>query len=134
MKSDVYERITTKIVSDLEAGVRPWLKPWNAEHAAGRITRPLRGNGISYRGINILMLWGEAMAKGYTAPIWTTFKQAWEMDLHSSHTAKLCVISSKKISVLASLNHSWGEWGHDLKDSQRANLISDAAYRYTGTP
>ena len=27
------------------------VKPWNAEHAAGRITRPLRANGIPYQGI-----------------------------------------------------------------------------------
>ena len=46
MKADVYERITAQIVSELEKGVRPWFKPWNAEHAAGRITRPLRSNGI----------------------------------------------------------------------------------------
>src|SRR6185312_13920751 len=82
MKSDVYERITTSIVSDLEKGVRPWFKPWNAEHAAGRITRPLRGNGIPYRGINVVMLWSEAMAKGYVAPIWMTFKQALELSAH----------------------------------------------------
>jgi hypothetical protein len=56
------------------------LKPWNAEHAGGRITLPLRANGIPCRGINILMLWGEAMAKGYTAPIWMTFKQALELN------------------------------------------------------
>ena len=41
----------------LEQGVRPWVKPWNAEHAAGRITRPLRYNGQPYSGINILSLW-----------------------------------------------------------------------------
>lgn len=82
MKSDVYERITTSIVGELEKGVRPWFKPWNAEHAAGRITRPLRGNGIPYRGINVLMLWSEAMAKGYVAPIWMTFKQALELNAH----------------------------------------------------
>ena len=52
----------------LEQGVRPWHKPWNAEHAAGRITRPLRGNGIPYQGINVLMLWGAAMERGYAAP------------------------------------------------------------------
>ena len=61
---DVYERITGQIVTELEKGVRPWFKPWNAEHAAGRITRPLRSNGIPYRGINVLMLWSEAMTKG----------------------------------------------------------------------
>lgn len=82
MKQDVYERITAKIIADLEQGVRPWLKPWNAGHAAGRITRPLRSNGIPYRGINIVMLWMEAMEKGYSAPIWMTFKQALELGAH----------------------------------------------------
>jgi antirestriction protein ArdC len=82
MRTDVYQKITDRIVSELEQGVRPWLKPWNAEHAAGRITRPLRGNGIPYRGINILMLWSAAMEKGFAAPIWMTFKQALEFNAH----------------------------------------------------
>src|SRR5882757_7843504 len=82
MKTDVYQRITDQIVSDLEKGVRPWFKPWNVEHAAGRITRPLRGNGIPYQGINVLMLWSAAMAKGYAAPIWMTFRQALELKAH----------------------------------------------------
>lgn len=82
MRTDVYERITNQIVAELEQGVRPWLKPWNAEHAAGRITRPLRSNGIPYRGINVLMLWSESVAKGFAAPIWMTFKQALELNAH----------------------------------------------------
>jgi antirestriction protein ArdC len=82
MRTDVYQRITDQIVSDLEKGVRPWFKPWNIEHAAGRITRPLRGNGIPYQGINVLMLWSAALAKGYAAPIWMTFKQALEFKAH----------------------------------------------------
>jgi len=76
MKSDIYQRVTDSIVASLETGIRPWSKPWNGEHAAGRITRPLRGNGVPYRGINIIMLWGAATEKGYSAPIWLTFKQA----------------------------------------------------------
>jgi antirestriction protein ArdC len=82
MRTDVYEKITNQIVSELEKGVRPWLKPWNAEHAAGRITRPLRGNGIPYQGINVLMLWSVAMERGYAAPIWMTFRQALELKAH----------------------------------------------------
>ncbi len=82
MRTDVYERVTRQIVSELEKGVRPWLKPWSGEHAAGRITRPLRANGIPYRGINIIMLWSAAMEKGYAAPIWMTFKQALELNAH----------------------------------------------------
>jgi len=76
MKIDIYQTITDKIVAQLEQGNRPWFKPWSAEHAAGRITRPLRWNGQPYNGINILMLWMTAEAKGYNAPIWMTFKQA----------------------------------------------------------
>ena len=33
-RQDVYSRITSQIVGSLERGVRPWLKPLNAEHAA----------------------------------------------------------------------------------------------------
>ena len=82
MKADVYTRITDKIVSDLEQGVRTWLKPWNAEHAAGRITRPLRHNGQPYNGINILMLWATAVERGFAAPIWMTYRQAIELGAH----------------------------------------------------
>lgn len=82
MKTDVYERVTSKIIAALEQGIRPWHQPWNAEHAAGRINRPLRANGIPYQGINVIMLWSEAVAKGYTAPIWMTFKQALELNAH----------------------------------------------------
>jgi antirestriction protein ArdC len=79
MKADVYEKITGRIVAELEQGVIPWHKPWNAEHAAGRITRPLRHNGQPYQGINVVMLWSEAVTRGYAAPIWMTFKQAQEL-------------------------------------------------------
>ena len=79
MKTDVYQKITDQIVAALETGVRPWHQPWKAEHSAGRITRPLRGNGIPYQGINVLMLWSAAIEKGYAAPIWMTFKQAIEL-------------------------------------------------------
>ncbi len=82
MKSDLYQSVTDKIVSSLEQGVRPWMQPWSAEHAAGRITRPLRANGVAYQGINVLVLWSEAMSKGYSAPIWMTFRQALELNAH----------------------------------------------------
>ncbi len=79
MTTDIYQRVTDQIVAELEKGVRPWFRPWNAEHAAGRITRPLRANGIPYRGINVLMLWGAATAQGFAAPLWLTYKQAQEL-------------------------------------------------------
>jgi antirestriction protein ArdC len=81
-RQDVYTRITDKIIASLEQGVRPWIKPWDAEQAAGRITRPLRHNGQPYSAINILMLWAASIEQGFAAPMWMTFKQAQELSAH----------------------------------------------------
>src|SRR5690349_17086380 len=97
---DVYARVTARIIADLEKGVRPWTKPWNAEHAAGRITRPLRHNGQPYSGINILMLWGASVKQGFTAPIWMTYKQAAEFGAHVRKGEKgSLVVYANKITV-----------------------------------
>src|ERR1700678_2648828 len=79
VRADIYTRVTNAIIADLEQGVRPWLKPWNAEHSAGQITRPLRAGGQPYKGINVLMLWASALSQDFTAPIWMTFHQAKEL-------------------------------------------------------
>ena len=81
-RADIYARITDRIVADLERGVRPWVRPWNAVNAAGRITRPLRHNGMPYQGINVVLLWSEAVSRGFTSPMWMTFKQSLELGGH----------------------------------------------------
>ena len=55
------------------------MRPWSAAHAAGRITRPRRHNGVPYKGINVVMLWSAAVEKGYACPLWLTFRQALEL-------------------------------------------------------
>ncbi|QEE43294.1 DUF1738 domain-containing protein (plasmid) [Rhizobium sp. WL3] len=82
MKNDVYAEVTNKIIADLEKGDLTWLKPWNAGNTAGRITRPLRHNGLGYGGINVLMLWAAAIEAGYSSACWMTFKQARELGAH----------------------------------------------------
>ena len=37
---------------------------------------PIRHNGVAYRGVNILLLWIEAMRKGFGSPKWMTYNQA----------------------------------------------------------
>ncbi|SPH17922.1 DNA primase TraC [Defluviimonas aquaemixtae] len=81
-RQDIYSRITDQIASALEIGVKPWTQPWNAAHAAGPVSRPLRFNGEGYSGINVLTLWASAMERGFAAPIWMTFKQARELGGH----------------------------------------------------
>jgi antirestriction protein ArdC len=76
MTTDLYAKITDAIVAQLEAGVTPWSQPWSHGHAAGSVSRPLRHTGQAYRGINVLLLWMAAQVKGYSAPIWMTYRQA----------------------------------------------------------
>jgi antirestriction protein ArdC len=81
-RPDIYTSITNRIIEQLEQGTRPWLKPWNATHAAGRISRPLRHNAQPYSGINVIVLWMTAEMSGFLSPFWLTFKQALELGGH----------------------------------------------------
>lgn len=78
-KADLYTRVTDKIIADLEKGNLTWLQPWQAGHAAGSVSRPLRANGKPYQGINVIMLWASAIEQGFSCPIWLTYKQAHEL-------------------------------------------------------
>jgi antirestriction protein ArdC len=109
VRTDIYQRVTDSIVSQLERGVAPWLKPWNAEHAAGRITRPLRGNLVPYQGINVLMLWMEAIEKGFSAPIWMTFKQALELGAHVRKGEKGSLVVYASSITRTETNEATGE-------------------------
>lgn len=81
-RTDVYARVTDAIVAQLEAGVRPWIQPWSAGLFAGAVTRPLRAGGQPYSGVNVLLLWREAVAHGFAAPVWMTFRQALALGGH----------------------------------------------------
>lgn len=96
-RADLYARITQRIIAELEKGVRPWVQPWSSANIGGRITRPLRHNGEPYTGMNVLLLWSEAMARGYGAPIWMTFKQSVELGGHvrKGETASTVIYASR---------------------------------------
>lgn len=66
---DLYQVVTDEIIARLEAGTTPWHQPWLTN--AGL---PLRmSNRKPYRGLNVLLLGMQAMAKGYMSPWWGTF-------------------------------------------------------------
>jgi antirestriction protein ArdC len=66
------ETITQAIIERLEAGTRPWIRPWTGGGAA----RPLRACGTPYRGINTIWLWMAAEAAGFSSPTWLTYRKA----------------------------------------------------------
>ena len=71
----LYEEVTAKIVTQLEAGIFPWAQPWSSAAAVPGLPR----NAISgrpYSGINVLVLWGAVISGAYPSQDWLTFKQA----------------------------------------------------------
>jgi antirestriction protein ArdC len=71
--------VTAKIVAELEAGRFPWVQPWASRGEAAAIAAGLPKNaatGARYSGINILLLWGAAIERGFPLQTWVTFKQA----------------------------------------------------------
>ena len=74
-RRDIHAEITNKIVEELEAGTVPWLKPWKSNAAFEGMPYNLVSKR-SYSGINVLVLWAEALDRGYASSAWLTFNQA----------------------------------------------------------
>ena len=69
---DFYQDVTNRIVTSIEAGVVPWIRPWSVSDQ-----RPKNAaTGRLYRGINSLLLGLEAQAHGYASHAWLTYRQA----------------------------------------------------------
>jgi antirestriction protein ArdC len=69
---DIYQEVTDRIVEALESGVAPWVRPW-------QVGADFPRNGATkrpYHGINVLLLWMTAQARGYRSQDWYTFNQA----------------------------------------------------------
>jgi antirestriction protein ArdC len=71
----LYDEVTTKIITQLEAGRFPWAQPWSAVAAVPGLPR----NAVSgrvYSGVNVLILWGAVIEGCYPSQDWLTFRQA----------------------------------------------------------
>ena len=81
-----YHDLVARFITQLEAGTRPWSRSWVG--ADGRFARPLRHNGLPYRGVNVLSLWCAAEERGFSAQHWMTFNQAKEFNANVRKGAK----------------------------------------------
>lgn len=73
-KKDIFQQVTDVIVKAIEEGAGSYRMPWRT--SGGVPHSPI--NAVSkkpYRGINVLILWATAQAKGYTSGMWATYKQ-----------------------------------------------------------
>ena len=82
-RTSFYDDITNKIIAELEAGRFPWVQPWGTPSAKAQLALPKNASTSRiYSGINVLILWGEVIEKGYTGQSWLTFRQAQALGGH----------------------------------------------------
>ncbi len=74
-RSSLYGDVTAKIVAELEAGRVPWVQPWGRARASLGLPQNA-ATARRYSGINILILWGAVIERGFAAQSWLTFRQA----------------------------------------------------------
>ncbi len=74
-KGSLYQEVTDRIVSELEKGSFPWVQPWGAANAGLGLPKNA-ATARRYSGINILILWGSVIEKGFRGQNWLTFRQA----------------------------------------------------------
>ena len=76
-RANLYSEITDKIITELEAGRVPWVQPWGTAAAKAPLGLPKNAStGRTYSGINVLLLWGAVIERGFTGQSWLTFRQA----------------------------------------------------------
>lgn len=74
-KGSLYQEVTDRIISELEKGSFPWVQPWGAAKAGLGLPKNA-ATARRYSGINILILWGAVIEKGFRGQNWLTFRQA----------------------------------------------------------
>lgn len=63
-RTNLYDEVTRKIISELEAGRFPWVQPWSSSAAGGPGLPRNALTGRRYSGVNVLLLWGAAIEGG----------------------------------------------------------------------
>ena len=76
-RASLYTDITDKIIAELEAGRVPWVQPWGTAAAKAALAMPRNATTQRrYSGINVLILWGAVIERGFAGQSWLTFRQA----------------------------------------------------------
>jgi antirestriction protein ArdC len=76
-RASLYTEITDKIIAELEVGRVPWVQPWGTAAVKAPLAMPRNATTQRrYSGINILILWGAVIERGFAGQSWLTFRQA----------------------------------------------------------
>ena len=75
---DPMQEFADRIVSELERGIKPWVRPWDPDKAGGPQAPFNPVTGKHYHGVNVLLLGMDLRAFESGDPRWMTYQQAQE--------------------------------------------------------
>lgn len=90
--ADIQQIVTNKLIALIESGeLPPWQRPWNISQD-GMMPYNV-STSANYNGINILILWCEALERGFSSNGWVTYKQAQALggQVKKGETSTRCV-------------------------------------------
>ncbi len=114
---DIRQAITDKIIAMLEKGGNEARTRWT-KAAKNGFPRNAK-TGDAYRGVNVLILWDEAIERGYGSNVWMTYKQAEGIgaQVRKGEKAVMCAyfeLMKKKGAVVADQSEEEGKGGSFL--------------------
>jgi antirestriction protein ArdC len=98
MATDLYANVTARILTELENGTAPWVKPWSATPGQNVPLNAKTGN--PYQGVNVVLLWMATHGR-FARPNFVTFKQALDMGGHVRKGETSCATICKVLQGIA---------------------------------
>ncbi len=97
MKRDLYTEVSERILTELQRGALPWIKPWSA--TPGQNVPQNAVSNRSYSGCNVILLW-LARNRGWATPRFLTFRQAQQAGGHvrrGEHGTKVYFVKQLRV-------------------------------------
>jgi len=113
---ELRQNVTNRLIAALEAGTRPWIKPWIGDPNAGSPTNVLSKN--RYRGVNPWLLNMTALEGGFQSKWWGTLNQWNGMNGRVRKGEKGTVIVFWKVFNNERINPDTG-----LKENKKAFML-----------
>jgi len=97
VKRDLYTEVSERILTELQRGALPWIKPWSA--TPGQNVPQNAVSNRSYSGCNVILLW-LARNRGWATPRFLTFRQAQQAGGHvrrGEHGTKVYFVKQLRV-------------------------------------
>jgi antirestriction protein ArdC len=96
-RASLYTEITDKIIAELEAGRIPLVQPWGTAAVKAALAMPRNATTQRrYSSINVLILWGAVIERGFSGQSWLTFWQALGLGGHPPAMPARATVESRQ--------------------------------------